>query len=234
MRDRRHPVSDANDPEPQATWAVSWIPAILGKIWAWALNALSMTWRVRLEGVDELDDYLDDERPLILVFWHGHYLMLYPALRCRRVCVFTSLSRRGRILGSLARSLGMTTAMIPDHGGETSYRIMKNRLSDGVACAIAVDGPLGPYHRVKTGAVRLASELNVEVFAAAAASRKSLKVRSRWDQLEIPLPFTAVGLAVAPPFGVPEALSREQLEIWTGRVHQCLDDVYAKAEKLAD
>lgn len=216
--------------EPAATG--TWKSTLLGMLWAAVLVALSKTWRVRMEGVDTLDEYLAENRPLAAVFWHGQYLMLFPLLRGRDVCVFTSLSRRGKVLHAVARALGMTAMMIPDRGGENSYNMMKDSLADKRAGAIAVDGPLGPYHHVKAGAIRLSSDLGLDLFPAAAVGRKTFCVRRRWDRLEIPLPFARVGLVVGGPFTVSPNLSQEQLEHWFARVHEHLDAASAKAADL--
>lgn len=233
MRQRPPITNPAQSGESEASTFDAWSTSIIGTVWAWLLIALSKTWRIRTDGVDMLDHSLAAGRPLAVVFWHGHYLMLCAALRGRHICVFTSLSKRGRILDALAQSLGMTASMIPDRGGEASYQMMKAGLLSDSACAIAVDGPLGPYHSVKAGAVRLASEIGLEVFPTAAVARKALTIRSRWDRITIPLPFTTVGVAVAPSFSVPSDLARGDVQSWSERVHQSLDEVAAKAKQLA-
>lgn len=233
--DRATAAPDASARESLSGIApVGWRAAVLGRLWAWMLIALSKTWRIHLDGVDVLDVHLAEHRPLLVVFWHGQYMMLFPLLRGRNACVFTSLSKRGTILSTIARSLGMPATMIPDKGGLASYRTMRDAVQEHGAGAVAVDGPLGPYHHVKSGAVRLAKDLDLLIFPAYAAARHSLAVRSRWDRLEIPFPFSRVVLKIERPYTVGNLDSREAVDSEERRLHMWLDAARARAMELLD
>lgn len=203
---------------------------ILGAFWAWGLVALSKTWRTSAEGLERLDNHLENGPPVIAVFWHGHYLTLFPFLRGRRACVFTSLSDRGSVLASLAEHLGMTAVQIPDRGGKRSFAMMAEALKDGASAAIAVDGPLGPYHQVHGGAIRLASQLgHVLLPVAAAADRRT--TLHRWDRLQLPYPFASMAFVAGNDIRVPVDLDEAGIDRWADNVHQHLDATSARAQE---
>ena len=87
--------------------------------------------------------------------------------------------------------------------GAAMRRIMRRALERRPNGGIAVDGPLGPYHKVKRGAVKLAAELGYVVVPASATARRKRTIKHRWDRMEIPALFTRIGLAIGEPKKIP-------------------------------
>jgi lysophospholipid acyltransferase (LPLAT)-like uncharacterized protein len=79
-------------------------------------------------------------------------------------------------------------------------------LAEARAGAVAVDGPLGPFHRVKSGVIRIASALGFELLPGSVDSRRKMVCYKRWDRMEIPMLFTRVCLVIGEPIQVPSGL----------------------------
>ena len=152
------------------------------------------TWRLEVEGRDGFDKLIENGDRFILCFWHGKYIPILPAMRGIDGCVFTSAGRSGIIIDRIASDFGFGCIQIPLRGGEGSLRLMEAALSQFRAAGIAVDGPLGPYHRVKHGAVRLASRLSCLLVPVSVDARRKINLKKRWDLIEIPYPFTRICL----------------------------------------
>jgi len=166
---------------------------------------------------------LEDREPLIAAFWHGRIAALYPWLAGRHAVIFTSASRRGDVIAEACRRFGYDCVQIPDHGRTRSLTIMKEALTRHPVCGVAVDGPLGPYHAVKRGAVELASELGFKIVPVSVAASRKWIVRRRWDRHEVPWPFARVALVVGDPLVVPSALDSDGIARWSERLRSALE-----------
>lgn len=201
---------------------------LLGWLWATALRLQALTWRKRLAGLDRIDAMLAARQRFIAVFWHGKYAPLFALVRAPGGCIFTSRSFRGHVISEVCRQFGFRAVEIPDRGGDAALAQMRAALADAPAGAIAVDGPLGPYHAVKRGAIELASGLGFALVPVSVASRRKRVAAGRWDRMEFPAPFTTVHLEVGEPIAVPPGLDEAGIEHWSRRVRDALDAIDAR------
>jgi hypothetical protein len=91
--------------------------------------------------------------------------------------------------------------------------IVKQQISP----AITPDGPRGPVHEFKPGAVLLSQLTGKPIVLVSVAASRSWRFKT-WDQFELPLPFSRVVIAFGEPVHVarvlnPEALARTQVEM---------------------
>ncbi|MGI9334914.1 MAG: lysophospholipid acyltransferase family protein [Gammaproteobacteria bacterium] len=199
-----------------STWLSTWLKYL-------ALRTTALTWRSATQGLDELDARLASGEGCIVVCWHGKYLALSPLLRGRRACVFTSCSRRGSLVADICNRFGFVPVQIPDGKHDHKLSFMKEALRQHRAGALTVDGPTGPYHLVKRGAVTLASELGYCIFPVSVASNRAHVLSQRWDQLEIPKLFARVCMCVASPIRIPPNLNEDQVLALSDVLHDELE-----------
>ena len=190
------------------------------------------TWQLEVRGRDGLDRLLENGDRFILCFWHGKYVPILPAMRGIDGCVFTSATRNGDIIARIVSDFGLSCTQIPDRGGVKSLRLMEAALSEVQAAGIAVDGPLGPYHLVKYGAVRLASRLGFLLVPVSVDARTKYVLKKRWDLLEIPYPFTRVCLVIGEPMAVPAFLGPEGISSFCSELGHALESLDARAAEL--
>jgi lysophospholipid acyltransferase (LPLAT)-like uncharacterized protein len=183
--------------------------------------------------MDRLDRMLAEGRRVLLAFWHGKYVPLFVLFQGRGILTFTSRSFRGDIIAELCRRFGYEYAQIPDERGRESLSIMKDALAAAQAGAVAVDGPLGPYHVVKRGAIQVASTLGFAIVPTSVASRRKRILTHRWDRMELPRLFTRVYLVVGEAIDVPAELPKDEKGNWPRRVCNALEDVDRHAESKA-
>jgi len=202
-----------------------WRTRLRSAILTMLLRFLRMTWKVRIGGIENLEALYSSDTPFILCFWHGKYIPVIPLFEGYRATVLTSRSSRGDVLVRIFSNFGYDSIQIPDHGGEESFRMMEE-LSRAPAAAIAVDGPLGPYHVVKRGVIRLASASGFMFLPVSLEARPRIVFRSRWDRMEIPLPFSRVDLEIGAPLQPPEDLTdREETEKWASLLAKSIEDL---------
>lgn len=183
---------------------------------------------------DLLAAFEDDER-VVIAFWHGQLAMLQAPYRGRGagICIQISGSSDGEIIARAVRPHGIRAARgSASRGGLASVREMLEAHREGYDLAIALDGPRGPFHRAKPGAVRLAQATGSRLFPVAAAAERAW-VFGSWDRFTVPRPFSRVHYAVGSAIRVPRAADDAVIESLRADLERELDRLTAEAERRA-
>lgn len=198
------------------------------------LRLVDLCWRKDLEQLRELDRLIATGRPLITVFWHGKYLPLFSSLAGRKAVAFTAQSFRGSVVAEICRRFGYDAVPLPRNGGQRSRGLIREALSTRQIGAFAVDGPLGPYHVIKPGAIEFASERGAWLLPITVAARRRKIFADRWDKMEVPYPFTRLVLAIGEPIEAPASLSAEEMADMKERLRRSLEELDRSAEARAN
>jgi len=204
----------------------------LGWFGAVFLRLQCATWRVEIRGLERLDDMLTAKKRALLVFWHGKYLPLFALMRGRKVCVFSSDSFRGRVIDEICRRFGYRCFLLRQDQRASVLDLMEEALVPWNLAGLAVDGPLGPYHTVKPGAIKLAAALGFVVVPVTTASHRKRVIARRWDRMELPALFTRVVLVVGEPLQIPSSLSEADQSCWQDRLAESLAAADQRAERM--
>lgn len=178
------------------------IENFMSRIFIYYILLVYKTSRVSIE--DNLG-LLESGEDFVIGFWHGESYCLYPALRGRRLYVVTTRDMRGDYISLICRFFGYTPIRVPDEstGGNFLFEIRKMINGEGAASlAVALDGPLGPYHEPKSFAFAAARLSRRRVLPVTAECSLKLTSKRRWDRYTAPLPFGEIRLKVHMPFEV--------------------------------
>jgi lysophospholipid acyltransferase (LPLAT)-like uncharacterized protein len=198
-----NPARAAGGGTGQSGWAariaIRATAALLGLI----LRLVRATWRFDPAGIEQIAPLLSDGRPTIVAFWHGHMVPLLALLEGQPASVISSAGFRGSVIGRIAQSFKHRSVQID--GGLAARPLSLALRNGGLPVALAVDGPVGPGHHAKPGAVFLSALAEARILPIAASARPAWILR-RWDRLMLPLPFARVSVRVGPPlvFGRPD------------------------------
>lgn len=199
----------------------------------WVLRLQRLTWRVHIEGREQLNRLYATNKRFLFCFWHGKYVPIFPLLEGHKACVVSSRSERGSVIAAICRNFGYQSTQIPDRPSRDSLRLMGEVLSEARAGGIAVDGPLGPRHRVKSGVIWMASALEFDLLPISVDSRRKMVFNKRWDRMEIPLFFTKVCLVIGEPIKVPPELHSGQMRAWADNLAKAIAKLDKEAENTA-
>jgi lysophospholipid acyltransferase (LPLAT)-like uncharacterized protein len=203
-----------------------------GLLFAWVLRLQSLTWPVHIEGREHLTQLYAGNKRFLFCFWHGKYVPLFPLLKGYQVCVVSSQSERGSVIAEICRNFGYQSAQIPDQPRHESFRLMEKALSRAQVGGTAVDGPLGPRHRVKSGMIRIVSELGFYLLPISVDSSRKIVFKKRWDRMEFPLPFTRVCLVMGEPIKVPPKVRPRQMRDLADNLAETIAKLDKKAENM--
>ncbi|WP_394838500.1 DUF374 domain-containing protein [Pendulispora rubella] len=147
----------------------------------------------------------------VLSFFHGTQFPLLAWKRRRRTVVMVSHSQDGAMQAKALGLLGFTIVRgSSSRGGVRGLaaliRAMKRDRADA---AFAVDGPRGPYGKVKEGALLAARATGGVLVPMGSASARAWIASRAWDKFTLPLPFSRVHVVLGAPLHAP---SPEELE----------------------
>jgi lysophospholipid acyltransferase (LPLAT)-like uncharacterized protein len=187
------------------------------------IRLLRLTWSVQVKGDDP--DYLNG--PLIFCFWHGRQAGLLAHPRPRSVAVLSSLSTDGTLQSIILRLLGFEVFRgSSSRGGARGLKAIINALRSGhTDAAFAVDGPRGPLHEVKPGAIEAAQKSGATIIPITTRASHAWVFTKAWDQYELPKPFASVELYR----GQGIAVDGEECETLRTRLTSALNEIDGQA-----
>ena len=187
--------------------------SVLALLASLLIRLLRLTWRVTLAGPDP--PY--DDGPIVFCFWHGAQAGLLAHPRPRPVAVLSSLSRDGELQTRILSRLGFLVRRgSSSRGGARGLREIIGTVGEGADAAFAVDGPRGPLHKVKPGALSAAKATGASVVPITTRASGSWIFEKAWDRYQLPKPFARVEIVRGAPLendAPPEALERSLIAL---------------------
>ena len=174
--------------------------------------------------------------PIIPVYWHGQQLfcvryLLQQRARGLSLGFLISPSVDGEMPAMSARLMG--AKVVRGSSNNTGARALRDyyvALQDGVSPAITPDGPSGPLHVFKPGAV-LVSQLSGRPILPLAFAASRYWRFTAWDRFLLPWPFARIVVAVGAPRIVPKRLTADALAVWQEEMALELDGLYRRASE---
>lgn len=168
------------------------------------ISLVGRTIRWETFGLEQLDTIEAGRQRAILCLWHERLFAGTYFLRHRGIVVITSQSRDGEYIARFLKRFGFGTVRgSSTRGGVKALVEMIRLMRNGLSMAFTVDGPRGPRHEVKTGAVLLAKKTGNPMLPFSVECDRFWTIGS-WDRLQIPKPFTRARFIVSAPIYVPE------------------------------
>jgi lysophospholipid acyltransferase (LPLAT)-like uncharacterized protein len=174
--------------------------------------------------------------PVVLALWHDQALAAARFLDRRlhrgglALTLIASQSRDGELVARLAGSLGIPVVRgSTSRGGRGAILALHRALvKQRASPLLAPDGPRGPRHVAKTGAVLLAQFGSAPIVPLAFAASSGFTLRS-WDRMVVPRPWARIGVAIGEARSVPRALDDERLESERARLEWTLETLAGEA-----
>jgi lysophospholipid acyltransferase (LPLAT)-like uncharacterized protein len=166
----------------------------------WLYRLWTSTWRISLVKHPEVAALLAQNHPMIMAHWHGDALALIHLVRPYRLATMTSISRDGEIVDYVIRRLGGETSRgSSSRSGASALRGIIQLLKSGRIITMAVDGPRGPLHQVKSGTFEIARLGGARIIPVGVYAPKALQFERSWDKTYLPWPFTRVQIFLGKP-----------------------------------
>lgn len=169
-------------------------------------RCLLFTWRIRWKESPEMLESFANKKPVVMAMWHGDELALIHCGLRYPLCTLTSTSKDGEIMNRVLNYLKVQTSRGSSTRGAVQalkgvFRIVK---STNRGCVFAVDGPKGPYHKIKPGVFELARLLKLPIYVSGVAVDRAWHFPKAWNKTFLPKPFAKVSICWHGPFHLPE------------------------------
>ncbi|HRP02555.1 MAG TPA: DUF374 domain-containing protein [Candidatus Kapabacteria bacterium] len=165
---------------------------------------LAKTWRI---------EYQLPSKTGIVAFWHGDMLAIWYIFGKIASYSIVSPSKDGEILNLILQKWGLNVLRgSSSRGGKEALNAMVEVAKEGNFVLITPDGPQGPYHKIKAGAVIASIRAEVPLYFAN-IEINNLKVFTKsWDKFKLPYPFTKIKITIKEYNFDKSEYSREEIE----------------------
>jgi lysophospholipid acyltransferase (LPLAT)-like uncharacterized protein len=189
------------------------------------IKLVGWTARFEIEGWEHLEALVREKRVPIHVAWHECiYLGVY-FWRQRGIVYMTSRSFDGEYIARFLQRFGFGAVRgSSSRGGARALIEMARLVRMRIQVGFTVDGPRGPRHIAKPGAVLLAKKTRQPILPFQVTASHCLRISS-WDRMQIPLPFTRALVSVAPPIHVPHDADEATIAAKRDELQQALDEI---------
>ena len=193
----------------------------------------SRTLRVHLVNREVTDRFAAEGRNVIYAFWHDGVFLLPFTHRESDVMIMVSESRDGDVAARILHHFGFE--VVRGSSKRRGFRALIGLITgmrQGRSVAITVDGPRGPRHKVKEGAVFLAGKMGSPIIPAATGAKSCWALEKTWDRFVIPAPFTEGVVLYGEPIIVSgtssEEIASKRMEL-EGALHRLTREAAALA-----
>jgi hypothetical protein len=197
-----------------------------------SLDALCTTLRVSYKNKKVIEDLKKKKLNYVLAFWHGTMLLPWYLHRNDGFAALTSKSNDGDLLAKQLKHWKYKVVRgSSNKGGDVALAIMIDLAKNGYSVAITPDGPRGPEHKFKAGAVITAKKSNVPVVLMGVGIKSKKKLKS-WDKFQVPNPFSNVKVIYSDPVYLSADLSYEETSKVIEDCEKKLNELQKEAEKF--
>lgn len=160
------------------------------------IRIFRLTWRVNIQYAVSLPK----DRRLVFCFWHGEQASLFAYRHSNPVVVLASLSQDGQLQTQILQRLGFTVCRgSSSRKGAAGLKAVIRKMVSGCDGAFAVDGPRGPAHVAKEGALEAARQAGGLIVPMRTSASSKWVFAKAWDAYCLPKPFARVTIEVGHP-----------------------------------
>ncbi len=184
------------------------IPRILAYGGKALLALLTISWRVRIDGIESFLEHAQQGN-CILLLWHNRLMLVASVFKnCTPKLTYTafiSQSRDGEPLALFVNSFkNGRTIRVKHNAKHEALKEMIDRLKNSQEILMVTpDGPRGPRYQVKPGIVLAAQETAAKVFPFSWSANRFWQLKS-WDKMIFPKPFAKIHVLIGEPITLPK------------------------------
>jgi lysophospholipid acyltransferase (LPLAT)-like uncharacterized protein len=222
------------------TW---WRRALFAIVVPVAHNFLRLIWstfRLEIQGDEEVRRLLAAREPVVFAFWHEGLLVIgrYIAQLLNEgfnITFLISPSVDGELgVQLLARYGSKAVRGSARRSGAAALRGLNRAIRrDRASPCVTLDGSKGPRRYCKPGAIMVARISGVPIVPIACASHRGWRAPT-WDRHLIPKPAARVVVVVGEPYIVPRHMDEEALEAHRIDLEVRVNALVEKAEAMVN
>lgn len=202
-----------------------------------AFRIIGLSVRVIDNPMDQIVEHHRNGQQVLFAVWHEFSVVGIYWYRHKRASALVGDSWKSDILAGIMRHFGFTDfrtnatgKLRRDGRGVLGFIRYLRAGHDGT---IAMDGPNGPARQAKPGILHIALKSNTIIIPCGAYFSHAITFNNRWDNYQVPLPFSRVHILFGDPFVIPEDFRSRESEI-LAQLNQATTDITEQARRVGD
>jgi lysophospholipid acyltransferase (LPLAT)-like uncharacterized protein len=192
------------------------------------LGSLFTTTRSTRVGQEHYLRFRREGRPVVFVFWHGQLLPLVHYHRSEGIVVLVSEHADGEYITRVIERHGFRTVRgSSTRGGIRGLKSLIREARAGHDLALTPDGPRGPAHELKPGALMAAQVTGAPIIPVAAGASAAWHFDS-WDRFMVPRPLARITIEYAEPVWIERRADAEERERYAQELTDTLNRLTAR------
>ncbi len=197
------------------------------------VRLISMTYRIRLVDRHREQRALGTIGKVAYCSWHQRFFPGITFFSSRKpIAIMISRSNDGEMAARAVKALGWYPVRgSSTRGGKEALAKVKELARSGFKIGHIVDGPQGPFGKVKPGLIRIAQAGGMPILPTI-TSAQNRWVFNSWDRFMVPKPFSRVIIRFGEPIEVPQKLDAEAFEQLRLKIERQLENDYRKTDAI--
>jgi lysophospholipid acyltransferase (LPLAT)-like uncharacterized protein len=188
------------------------------------IKLYGMTWRIKWEGKENLEEAQKTSNKVLFCFWHSRLLGLCYTHRYWNIGIMVSKSFDGEWIARIVTHLGYRVFRGSASNAGAAALITMLRDKNQGHLALTVDGPHGPAEKVKPGALTLAARGRLPIVPISYVPAKAWRLHS-WDRFILPKPFTTITVRYGKQIPVSQELDKNEIQLLTIAVEEGINRI---------
>lgn len=157
------------------------------RVFSILLRVLALTWRYELSGHPPRGH-------AVVAFWHSSMVAVWKYFAFHHATGVTSLSKDGDLLAQLLHD--WKYSVIRGSSSRGGAEVLDTMIEEAKKTMVLItpDGPRGPAHKAKPGAVIAAQRAGVPLVFCSVSISHPFVFHKSWDRFQLPLPFARIRL----------------------------------------
>ncbi len=177
------------------------------------IKVVSLTYKVKILGSEAENKPFFKRNGLIYISFHQRFLPTVTIFAKKKpIAAIISQSMDGEVMSRISSMLGWFPIRgSSSKGGAKALKKAIFLIRSGYNIGHAVDGPQGPFGKVKPGVIKMAQLTRTGIVPVIMSFNKYWMFSS-WDRFMLPKPFSKILLQYAETYEVPLYMSDEEFE----------------------
>ena len=220
-----HPIKELSRWQRFLVW-------LLGGLAAWVVRLIGTSLRWEVHGWEHWQAAHSMGKRLVYTFWHSEIFAATWFWRRRGIVVMSGYNFDARLTARVIGKHGYEIARgSASRGAARALVGMVRAIQRGHDTAFTIDGPRGPRHVAKPGAVMLSKASGAPILCFHIRPARAWVFTRSWDRTEIPRPFARIATFIAPPIAVSKDANDAEQARKLAEVQATLDDLVRQGDE---
>lgn len=197
------------------------------------VDLLCKSLRISFKNKEVVEKLESENQNYVVAFWHETMLLPWYLHGKKKSAALTSKSKDGDLLVKQLKHWDYEVVRgSSSKGGDVALGIMIDYARNKYSIAVTPDGPRGPVHKFKAGAVITAKKSGIPVVLLGVGF-KNKKLLKSWDKFQVPLFFSKVNAVYSEPIYIDKDLSYEETSKVISYCEKKLIDLQTEAGRFS-